>query len=191
MKKDIFSSIRIVLTFCVVLSLGYVLVLWIFAKCAGPAKGAPEKVMYEGRVVGAANVGQTFTDSVYFWGRPSAVDYDASSSGGSNYGPTDSVYLSIVEARIDNFLLAHPYLDRSEVPSEMVTASGSGLDPDISPEAARVQVLRVAKARGVSADSVEAILSKHVEEPLLGPAKVNVLKLNVELDNVFKNDIVE
>ena len=114
-----------------------------------------------GKAVGAANVGQMFTEDIYFWGRPSCAGdgYDASSSAGSNKGPTNEEYLAEVEARIDTFLLHHPYLQRKEVPAEMVTASASGLDPDITP----------------------------VEKPLLGlfgTAKVNVLKLNIALEKI-------
>ena len=92
-----------------------------------------------------------FTEDIYFWGRPSCAGdgYDASSSAGSNKGPANEEYLAEVEARIDTFLLHHPYLQRKEVPAEMVTASASGLDPDITPVSAYVQVKRVAEARGM------------------------------------------
>ena len=187
MKHNILKSIKLTLAFCVVLSLGYVLILWLFGLVAGPGNGKPEKVELNGQVVGAANVGQNFSQDIYFWGRPSAVDYNANSSGGSNKGPTNEEYLAEVEVRIDSFLVSHPYLDRSEVPAEMVTASGSGLDPDISPDAARVQVKRVAMARGLSVDKVNAVLQEQIHYPLLGlfgPAKVNVLELNVALDKL-------
>ena len=140
-----------------------------------------------GKVVGAANVGQLFTEDIYFWGRPSCAGegYDAASSAGSNKGPTNEEYLAEVEARIDTFLKHHPYLNRKEVPAEMVTASGSGLDPDITPACAYVQVQRVAKARGMSEETVKAIVDKAVEKPFMdmfGTEKVNVLKLNVALE---------
>lgn len=115
--------------------------------------------------------------------------YDASSSAGSNKGPSNKEYLAQVEARIDTFLVHHPYLTREEVPAEMVTASGSGLDPDISPKAARSQAERVAKARGIAVEKVIALIDTHTEGPLLGlfgPAKINVLKLNVALENINK-----
>ena len=160
---------------CVLLSFGYVAALWLFAKVAGPGKGNAEVVELNGKVVGAANVGQQFTKDIYFWGRPSCAGdgYDAANSCGSNKGPTNPEYLAEVETRIDSFLVHHPYLKRKDVPAEMVTASGSGLDPDITPQSARVQVKRVA-----------ALVEKSIERPLLGlfgPAKVNVLKLNVAL----------
>ena len=142
--------------------------------------------------MGAANVGQNFTEDIYFWGRPSCAGdgYDASSSAGSNKGPSNEEYLSEVKARIDTFLVHHPYLTREEVPAEMVTASASGLDPDISPKAAYAQVQRVAQARGLSPESVMALVNANTEGPLLGlfgPEKVNVLKLNIALEKAKKN----
>lgn len=174
---------------CVLLSFGYVAALWLFAKVAGPGKGNAEVVELNGKVVGAANVGQQFTKDIYFWGRPSCAGdgYDAANSCGSNKGPTNPEYLAEVETRIDSFLVHHPYLKRKDVPAEMVTASGSGLDPDITPQSARVQVKRVASARHLDEKQVAALVEKSIERPLLGffgPAKVNVLKLNVALDKL-------
>ena len=132
--KTLFKSLKITLAFCVFFSVFYILILWIFAQVAGPNKGNAEVATLDGKVVGAANVGQMFTKDIYFWGRPSHAGdgYDATSSSGSNKGPTNEEYLSEVEARIDTFLVHHPYLNRKDVPAEMVTASASGLDPDIS-----------------------------------------------------------
>lgn len=185
--KTLWKSFKITLAFCVFFSVFYILVLWIFAQFAGPNKGNAEVATLNGKVVGAANVGQMFTEDIYFWGRPSAAGdgYDASSSAGSNKGPTNEEYLAEVAARVDTFLVHHPYLSREEVPAEMVTASGSGLDPDITPAGAYVQVKRVASARGMSEAVVKAIVDKAVEKPLLGlfgTEKVNVLKLNIALE---------
>lgn len=186
--NNLMKSIRITLIFCVFFSVFYILVLWIFAQFAAPGEGGnAETVTLNGRVVGAANVGQAFTQDIYFWGRPSCAGdgYDASSSAGSNKGPTNEEYLAEVEARIDSFLTHHPYLQRAQVPAEMVTASASGLDPHITPQSAYVQVKRVAAARHMSETEVKAIVDKMVEKPLFGlfgPAKVNVLKLNVALE---------
>ncbi|CAK7088312.1 MAG: Potassium-transporting ATPase KdpC subunit [Enterocloster clostridioformis] len=185
--KTLWKSLKITLAFCVFFSVFYILVLWIFAQFAGPNKGNAEVATLNGKVVGAANVGQMFTQDIYFWGRPSCAGdgYDASSSAGSNKGPTNEEYLAEVEARIDTFLVHHPYLNRKDVPAEMVTASGSGLDPDITPAGAYVQVKRVAQARGMNEADVRAIVDKTVEKPLLGlfgTEKVNVLKLNIALE---------
>lgn len=189
--KTLMKSLKITLVFCVFFSVFYILILWLFAQVAGPNKGNAEVVTLNGKVVGAANVGQLFTNDIYFWGRPSCAGdgYDAANSCGSNKGSTNSEYLSEVEARIDTFLVHHPYLNRKDVPAEMVTASGSGLDPDITPQCAYVQVKRVAQARGLNEEQVKTIVDKSVEKPLLGlfgTEKVNVLKLNIALEENSK-----
>ncbi len=181
------KSFKLTLMFCVLFSVSYIFVLWAFAQFFGPNKGNAEVVELNGKIVGAANVGQSFTQDIYFWGRPSCAGdgYDASSSGGSNKGPSNEEYLAEVETRIDTFLKHHPYLKREEVPAEMVTASGSGLDPHISPKAAFVQAERVAEARRMPLEKVMAIVSGQVESPLFGlfgPETVNVLKLNIALE---------
>mgnify|MGYP000366273128 CR=1 FL=1 len=183
--KNFIKSIRLTLVFCLFFSVFYILILWIFAQFAGPNSGNAEVATLDGKVVGAANVGQVFTEDIYFWGRPSAVDYNGGGSGGSNKATTNPEYLADVEQRVQDFLAAHPYLSRGEVPSEMVTASGSGLDPDISPRGAEVQIRRVAAARGMSEAEVKKIVEENIHKPwlgLFGTYKVNVLKLNVALD---------
>lgn len=188
MKSNLLKSIKLTLVFCIFFSVCYIFVLWVFAKIAGPNGGNAEVVVVDGKVVGAAHVGQAFTRDIYFWGRPSCAGdgYDASASGGSNKGPTNPGYLAEVEARVDTFLAKHPYLTRRDVPAEMVTASGSGLDPEISKAGAYVQIKRVATARGMSEEEVKAIVDRQVEGALaglFGPGnRVNVLKLNVALD---------
>ena len=190
--KTLLKSIKITLVFCVFFSVFYILVLWLFARVAGPNQGNAEVVTLNGKVVGAANVGQKFTEDIYFWGRPSCAGdgYDATSSSGSNKWPTNPEYLAEVKSRIDTFLVHHPYLSRKDVPAEMVTASGSGLDPDITPQSAYVQVKRVAQARGMDVEEVRRIVDKAVEKPLLGvfgTEKVNVLKLNIALEETKVN----
>ena len=186
--KNFIKSIRLTLVFCLFFSVFYILILWIFAQFAGPNSGNAEVATLDRKVVGAANVGQVFTEDIYFWGRPSCAGdgYDASSSAGSNKGPTNEEYLAEVETRIDTFLVHHPYLERKDVPAEMVTASGSGLDPDITPESAYVQVKRVAAARNMDETTVKEIVDQTIEKPFLGlfgTEKVNVLKLNINLEN--------
>ena len=188
--KNLWISIKITLAMCVVLFVGYVLVLRLVAWVASPNDGEAPVVTYNGKVVGAANVGQVFTDSVYFWGRPSNVDYNGGGSGGSNKAATNPEYLAEVERRVQDFLAAHPYLTREEVPSEMVTASGSGLDPDISPRGAQVQVRRVAEARGLDAAAVRHLVDSLTQRPwlgLFGTEKVNVLRLNIALETMQPN----
>lgn len=187
--KNFMKAFRLTIVMCMFLSLGYILVLRIFAKVAGPGNGNAEVVTVNGKVVGAANVGQQFTKDIYYWGSPSCAGdgYDAANSCGSNKGPTNPEYLAEVETRIDSFLVHHPYLKREDVPAEMVTASGSGLDPDITPQSARVQIKRVAEARNMDEKQVAELVEKSIERPLFGlfgPAKVNVLKLNAALNKL-------
>ena len=125
--KNLWISLKITLAMCIVLGVGYVLVLRGISAVAGPNGGEADVVTLDGQVVGAANVGQRFTDVRYFWSRPSAVDYNGGGSGGSNKATTNPEHLAGVEQRVQDFLAAHPYLSRAEVPAEMVTASGSGL----------------------------------------------------------------
>lgn len=134
-------------------------------------------------------VGQAFTQDKYFQGRPSAVGYNAGGSGGSNKGPSNPDYLAQVQARIDTFLAHNPSVKKSDIPSDLVTASGSGLDPHISPEGAYVQVSRIAKARNLDEVKVKALVEKSVQQPLLGlfgTKTVNVLELNIALDQLAK-----
>ncbi|WPV00496.1 K(+)-transporting ATPase subunit C [Mucilaginibacter sp. cycad4] len=186
MKTYLLPSIKLTLILIVLLAGIYPLAIAGIGKFT-PGKGDGETIAYKGRVVGYANIGQKFTKDEYFWGRPSAVDYNAAGSGGSNKGSSNPDYLKQVEGRIEDFLKHNPGVTRSQIPAELVTASGSGLDPDLSPAGARVQVARVAKARGLSADALTKLVNEHTEQPLFGlfgPAKVNVLKLNVALDEM-------
>jgi K+-transporting ATPase ATPase C chain len=147
--------------------------------------GNGETVSLHGKVVGYANIGQKFTEDKYFWSRPSAVGYNAAGSGGSNKGPSNPDYLKDVQAHIDTFLAHNPGVRKEDIPAELVTYSGSGLDPDLSPAGAKVQVGRVARARGLSDKELNDLIDRYTDGPFLGifgPAKVNVLKLNIALD---------
>ncbi len=140
-----------------------------------------------GKVVGYANIGQHFSADKYFWSRPSSVGYNAAGSGGSNKGPSNPDYLKDVQAHIDSFLVHNPGVKKEEIPAELVTYSGSGLDPDISPAGARIQIRRVAAVRGLPADKLNELVDRYTQGPLLGifgPSKVNVLRLNVALDEL-------
>jgi K+-transporting ATPase ATPase C chain len=188
MKSNLIKSIRITLVLTVILCVIYPVAIS-FAGKLSKGHGNGETIVMNGKVVGYANIGQNFTQPKYFWGRPSAVGYNAAGSAGSNKGPSNPDYLKEVSSRIDTMLKYQPYLKRSEIPAEMVTASGSGLDPDISPAAAQIQVQRVAHSRGLTIMQVTDLVNQHTEAPLLGlfgPAKVNVLKLNVALDELKK-----
>ncbi|MGZ6465445.1 MAG: potassium-transporting ATPase subunit KdpC [Bdellovibrionota bacterium] len=143
-----------------------------------------------GHAVGAKLIGQAFTKPEYFHGRPSAAGngYDAANSSGSNLGPTNQKLADGLKSNVEAFLKENPTVKNGEVPTQLVTASGSGLDPHISPEAAMVQVARVATARHASADAVRELVNGQVEGPqwgLLGESVVNVLMLNLALDEKF------
>jgi K+-transporting ATPase ATPase C chain len=151
-----------------------------------PNKGKGDVIVHNGKTY-YSNIGQAFTDDNYFNSRPSAVGYNAAGSGGSNKGPSNPDYLKEVEARIDTFLLHNPNVDRSEIPSDLVTASGSGLDPNISVQAAKAQVKRIAKIRHLTEERLMLLIDEQIEKPLLGlfgTEKINVLKLNIALDDL-------
>lgn len=149
-----------------------------------PNYGKGETIALQDKTVGYRRIGQEFNQSNYFWGRPSAVAYNAAGSAGSNKAPSNAEYLALVQKRIDTFLIAHPYLKKSEIPSDMVTASGSGLDPDISVQGAKIQIKRVAKARNLDESIIEKLVENQIEKSVFGPQKVNVLELNIALDNL-------
>ncbi len=144
---------------------------------------------HEGQPIGSARIGQPFDDPRYFWGRPSATwpfSYNAASSSGSNYGPLSSALMNEVEVRIAALKAADPGNDQP-IPVDLVTSSGSGLDPDISPAAARYQAQRVARVRGLSERQIIALVQQHTEGRtlgILGEPRVNVLELNLALDAV-------
>jgi potassium-transporting ATPase KdpC subunit len=185
MKENIIPAIRLTL-FCAVFFSGiYTLSILGIAQFA-PNQGKGEVVTVNGKHH-HINVAQKFTENKYFWPRPSAVDYNAAGSGGSNKGPNNPDYLAEVKSRIDTFLLKNPTVQRNEVPSELVTASGSGLDPDISVQGAKVQIERIAKARNIDKQKVLDLIVKNTEKPLvgiLGTEKINVLRLNIGLDKL-------
>ena len=168
----------------VLLAVIYPMAIFGIAQLA-PNKGKGETVTVNGKVVGYQKIGQKFDKTNYFWGRPSAVDYNAAGSGGSNKGPSNRDYLALVQKRIDTFLMMYPYLKKSEIPSDMVTASGSGLDPNISPQGALIQVKRVAKERKLSEEKVRALVQAKINTPaVMGIVTINVLELNVALDEL-------
>ncbi|EOR96472.1 Potassium-transporting ATPase C chain [Arcticibacter svalbardensis MN12-7] len=188
MKKYIFQSIRLTLVLLVLLGVIYPLII-AFAGRFAKGEGNGEAVLLNGKKVGYANIGQSFTEPQYFWGRPSAANYNAAGSAGSNKGPSNVDYLKDVENRIDTLLKYNPGLKRSDIPADLVTASGSGLDPDISVQAAIIQIKRVANVRNLSLEQVQQVVKNATTPPLLGllgPEKVNVLQLNLSLDRLSK-----
>lgn len=179
--KNIFSIVKFTLLIVVLFAVIYPLAVYGIAQFA-PNQGKGETISVNGKVVGYQKIGQKFDKSNYFWGRPSAVDYNAAGSGGSNKAADNKEYLSLVQKRIDTFLIVHPYLRKSEIPADMVTASGSGLDPNISPQGALIQVKRIAKERKLSEEKIKALVESKINTAVVGPSTVNVLELNVALD---------
>jgi len=164
----------------------YTLLIWGIAQAA-PGNGKGETVSVNNKIVGYKLEGQNFTADNYFNSRPSACGYNAAGSGGSNKGPSNPDYLKDVQSRIDTFLVHNPSVKKENIPAELVTASGSGLDPDLSPQGAYVQVARIAKARNIADEKIKALIAQQIQKPLLGllgTEKVNILQLNIELDKL-------
>ncbi|MDE3182480.1 MAG: K(+)-transporting ATPase subunit C [Bacteroidota bacterium] len=186
MKQHFFPALRLTLASIVVFMGLYTLLIWAIAQAA-PNKGKGETVSVNNKVVGYKLEGQNFTEDKYFNSRPSAVGYNAAGSGASNKGPSNPDYLKDVQNRIDTFMVHNPSIKKEDIPSELVTASGSGLDPDLSPQGAYVQVERIAKTRNIPDKKIKALIAQQIQKPLFGlfgPEKVNVLQLNIALDNL-------
>jgi K+-transporting ATPase ATPase C chain len=164
----------------------YHLLLWGVGRVAFPHQAEGSLVRRaDGTVAGSTLIAQKFTRPEYFHPRPSAVDYNAASTGGSNYGPSNPDHLKTVQERL-TAVVQQEVVAPADVPSEMVTAGGGGLDPHIPPRAAEIQVARVARARGIDANEVRGLVRAHTEAPALGVfgrARVNVLELNLALDD--------
>lgn len=185
MKENIFPAIRLTVICLLFFSGIYTLIVLGVAQLA-PNKGKGEIVTANGKTY-YSNIGQKFTDDKYFYSRPSAVGYNAAGAGGSNKGPSNPDYLAEVQARIDTFLVHNPGVKKSEIPSDIVTASGAGLDPHISVQAANVQVKRIGKIRDIAEGNLQQLIISNTEKPLLGllgTERINVLKLNIALDNL-------
>ncbi|OJV85830.1 K(+)-transporting ATPase subunit C [Proteiniphilum sp.] len=185
MKKHILPAIKLTVVMILFFAVLYPLVVWGIAQSA-PNSGKGEIIEHNGKKH-YANIGQSFSEDRYFWSRPSAVDYNAGGSGGSNKGASNEEYLAEVQVRIDTFLLHNPEVKKNQIPVDLVTASGSGLDPDFSVQAAKVQIKRIAKIRNIDEAKLNQLIEEHTEKPLwglFGPEKINVLKLNIALDEL-------
>ncbi|WEK70527.1 MAG: K(+)-transporting ATPase subunit C [Candidatus Chryseobacterium colombiense] len=185
MKQNILPAIRLTLLCAVFFSGIYTLFIFGIAQVA-PNNGKGEIIEFNGKKY-YANIGQKFDKDEYFWSRPSAVDYNAAGAGASNKGPLNPEYLKTVQERIDHFMKHNPEVQKSEIPSDMVTASGGGLDPNISVQAAKIQVKRISKIRNIDENKIQELIVSHTEKPLFGlfgTEKINVLKLNIALDGL-------
>jgi K+-transporting ATPase ATPase C chain len=187
MKTLIRPALTLFVLLSIVTGVVYPLAVTAIAKIAFPHQAAGSLIEREGRTVGSALIGQSFSDPKYFWGRPSAttpMPYNGAGSGGSNLGPLNPALVDAVKSRIDALKAADPG-NTAPVPVDLVTASGSGLDPQISVAAAQYQAARVARVRGLAPDVVQAAIARHTEGRwlgLLGQPRVNVLELNLDLD---------
>jgi K+-transporting ATPase ATPase C chain len=166
----------------------YHAVLWGVGRAMFPSQAEGSLLRRpDGTILGSRLIAQNFARPEYFHPRPSGVDYNAASTGGTNYGPSNPDQLAAAHKRLD-VITAGDGVVAAEVPSEMITASGSGLDPDLPPAAAEIQARRVADARHVSVERVRELIRARTEGPTLGVfgrARVNVLELNLALDEVF------
>ena len=183
MKQNLFPAIRLTLVCVLVFMVIYPALIWVIAKAA-PSKGEGETVTVNGKTIGYKLEGQSFTQDQYFNGRPSAAGYNAAGSSGSNKGPSNPDYLKDVHNRIDSFLVHNLTVKKEEIPSDLVTASGSGLDPDISLPAANIQVERIAKLRNINKEKINTLIQANIEKSINGIEKINVLKINIALDEL-------
>ena len=189
MKNILRPALVVFFILTLVTGVAYPLLVTGAAQALFPAQAAGSLLMRDGKAVGSELIGQNFSDPKHFWGRPSAtgpMPYNSAASSGSNLGPLNPALTDAVKSRIEALRAADPG-NTARVPVDLVTASASGLDPHISPAAAAYQVARVAKARGLPMDKVQALVAAQTEAPLfglLGEPRVNVLKLNLALDKL-------
>jgi potassium-transporting ATPase KdpC subunit len=187
MKKEIQIAMRFTLLTTILFGLAYPLAITGLSRWVFPHQANGSLILRDGKTVGSRLIGQTFTSDKYFHSRPSNAGdgYDAANSSGSNLAPTNHQLIDRVQNDVTKLRAENPGIP---IPADLVTSSGSGLDPHISPASADFQIPRVARARGISSDTLRTLVAKHTEARqfgLLGEPRVNVLELNLELDATF------
>jgi K+-transporting ATPase ATPase C chain len=186
MKEQLRPAITLLALLTIITGVIYPLTVTGIAQLIFPHQANGSIIIVDGKAVGSELIGQQFDDPKYFWGRPSAASYNAAASSGSNYGPMNPALEEVVQARIDSLKATDPD-NTLPIPVDLVTASGSGLDPHVSIAAALYQVNRVASARGLSEAEVKSLVEKYTEGRqfgFLGEPRVNVLRLNLALDGL-------
>jgi potassium-transporting ATPase KdpC subunit len=184
--KHLFSALRLFLIMTVLTGIFYPLIITVIGQIVFSRQANGSIITVDGKIKGSELIGQKFVSCRYFWGRPTAIDYNPMPSGGTNLGPTSAALRDAVHQRREQF----KELNRADAPADMLFASASGVDPQVSPEAARLQINRIAKIRGFRAEQRQKIvdLVEHFIEPpqwgIFGEPRVNVLLLNVALDQV-------
>jgi K+-transporting ATPase ATPase C chain len=190
MKKQTIIALRFLLVMTVLTGIVYPLFMTGVAQLTFPSKANGSLVMKDGKIAGSELIGQNFDSCIYFWSRPSAINYNPIPSGASNLGPTSDKLKKQVEERRILFASKNSIADTSAIPKEMIFASASGLDPHISPEAALLQFKRVATARNLDdtqKQKLQQLIKNKTEEPqffLLGERRINVFELNLALDSI-------
>ncbi len=188
--RTFISALALTLLLTVITGLAYPLAVCGLAEAIFPAQARGSLIVRGDKIVGSSLIGQNFSSARYFQGRPSAAGdkgYDAASSGGSNLGPTNKALIEAVRLRAKNFVESNPGTAAQQVPIDIVTASASGLDPEISPAAADLQVARVARVRALSEDQVRRLIAENTRPRtagIFGEPGVNVLLLNLALDRI-------
>ncbi|QOS98778.1 potassium-transporting ATPase subunit KdpC [Brevibacterium sp. JNUCC-42] len=182
------KNIRVSLVLLLICGVIYPLLMTGIAQALMPIQANGSLITdVNGNVVGSKLIGQTFTDPKYFSGRVSSIEYNAAGSGSNNYAPSNPELIERTKKDVAAFLVANPTIVQAAVPADLVTNSASGLDPHITPEAARVQVPRIAAVRNLTNEQLNQLISKHTEDRslgLFGEKRVNVLELNIALDQV-------
>jgi potassium-transporting ATPase KdpC subunit len=194
MKSQTIIALKFLMVMTILTGIIYPLLMTGIAQVVFPSKANGSLIMKDGKIIGSELIGQKFDSTIYFWSRPSAIGYNPVPSGASNYGPTSDTLKKLVAERRILFAKMNSMSDESDIPKEMIFASGSGLDPHISPDAALLQAERISGARHFNNNLKQRLLQsikKLTEKPqflILGEHRINVLMLNLELNKIEENN---